>query len=81
MKRCLKEEILINDGDPNIKIEFGEKKFLEAVDLISKDIIEKFGKKKFGILGVARGGLPLLVTISHRINVRRVDIIQVKMAM
>ena len=79
MKRCLKEEKLINDGNPNIKIKFGEKEFLEAVDLISKDITEKFSNKKFGLLGVARGGLPLLVAISHRIDVRRVDVIQVQM--
>ena len=79
MKRCLKEERLINDGDPSIKIKYGEKDFLEAVNLISNDILEKYGDKKFGIIGVARGGLPLLVAVSHRIDVRRVDVVQIQM--
>ena len=79
MKRCLKEERLINDGDPSIKIKYGEKDFLLGVDLISKDIQEKFKDKKFGLIGVARGGLPLLVAVSHRIDVRRVDMVQIQM--
>ncbi len=79
MKRCLRENVLMNDGNPEKKIYYGEKEFLEAVDLISKDIQEKFGNKKFGIIGVARGGLPLLVAVSHRIDARRVDVVQVKM--
>ncbi len=79
MKRCLKKEELINNGDSSKKIKFGEKEFLEAVKLISDDIEDKFKGKKFGIIGVARGGLPLLVAISHRLDIRRVDVIQVKM--
>ena len=39
MKKCLKEDKLLNDGNENIKIKFGEKDFIEAVDLISKDIL------------------------------------------
>ena len=42
MKNCLKEEKLINNGNPNIKIKFGENDFLEAVDLITKDIQKVF---------------------------------------
>ena len=79
MKRCLKKEELINNGDSSKKIKFGEKEFLEAVKLISDDIEDKFKDKKFGIIGVARGGLPLLVAVSHRLDIRRVDVIQVKM--
>ena len=79
MKRCLKKEELINNGDSSKKIKFGEKEFLEAVKLISEDIEDKFKDKKFGIIGVARGGLPLLVAVSHRLDIRRVDVIQVKM--
>ena len=41
--------------------------------------LEKYGDKKFGIIGVARGGLPLLVAVSHRIDVRRVDVVQIQM--
>ena len=81
MKRCLKEDKLINDGNPNIKIKFGEKDFLEAVDLISKDILEKYGKKKgkIGLIGLARVGLPLLVAVSHQTDIRRVNVVQIQM--
>lgn len=79
MKRCLKENKLLNDGNPKIKIKFNEKDFLEAVALISKDIEKNFKNEKFGIIGVARGGLPLAVAISHRIGIRRVDTVQIKM--
>ena len=79
MKRCLKENKLMNNGDPSIKIKFGEKDFLEAVNLISKDIKEKYGNKQFGIIGVARGGVPLAVAVSHRLDIRRMDIVQIKM--
>ena len=79
MKRCLKEERLINDGDSSKKIKYGEKDFLASVDLISKDILDNYKDKKFGLIGVARGGLPLLVAVSHRIDVRRVDVVQIQM--
>ena len=46
MKRCLKEDVLVNNGNPDLKIKFGEKEFLEAVDLISKDILRKYKVKK-----------------------------------
>ena len=45
MRTCLKNDNkLLNDGNPNIKIKFGEKDFLEAVDLITKDIEKKYLK-------------------------------------
>lgn len=81
MKRCLGIDEKINNGDPNIKIKFGEKEFLEAVDLISKDILDKYVKegRKVGFIGLARGGLPLLVAVSHRTGVREVNVVQIKM--
>jgi hypoxanthine-guanine phosphoribosyltransferase len=81
MKRCLKEDKLLNDGNPDIKIKFGEKEFIEAVDLISKDILEKYGDKKdkIGLIGLARGGLPLLVAVSHQTDIRRVNVVQIQM--
>lgn len=79
MKICLGKEGLINDGNPNIKIKFDEKKFLEAVDLISKDIIKKYSNKKIGLIGLARGGLPLLVAVSHRTGIREISVVQIQM--
>jgi hypoxanthine-guanine phosphoribosyltransferase len=80
MKRCLKEDKLINNGDPTKKIRYGEDMFLEAVKLITNDILEKFPNKNYGLIGVARGGLPLLVSVSHRLDIRRIDVVQIKMS-
>lgn len=82
MRICLKNDNkLLNDGNPDIKIKFGEKDFLEAVDLITKDIEKKYLKenKKIGILGIARGGLPLLVAVSHSTGIREINVVQVEM--
>mgnify|MGYP004641734483 FL=1 len=81
MKKCLSKDIIMNNGDPNIKIRFGEKKFLESVDLISKDIENKYLNegKNIGLIGLARGGLPLLVAVSHRTGIRKINVVQIKM--
>lgn len=81
MKRCLGEDKLLNNGDGNIKIKFGEKDFLKAVRLISNDILEKYGdkKEKIGLIGLARGGLPLLVAVSHQTEIRKVNVVQIQL--
>ena len=81
MKKCLSKDIIMNNGDPNIKIRFGEKEFLESVALISKDIENKYLNegKNIGLIGLARGGLPLLVAVSHRTGIRKINVVQIKM--
>lgn len=81
MKRCLGNEVLLNNGNPNIKIKFGENDFLNAVDLISNDIINRYlnSNKTIGLIGLARGGLPLLVAVSHRTDIRKINVVQIKM--
>ena len=81
MKKCLIEEKLVNNGNPDIKIKFNEEDFLKAVEVISRDIEEKYLKKnkKVGLIGLARGGLPLLVAVSHRTGIRNINVVQIKM--
>lgn len=81
MKRCLSEKGLVNGGNPDIKIKFNEENFLTAVELISKDIEKKYTKrnKKIGLIGLARGGVPLLIAVSHRIEIREINVVQIKM--
>lgn len=79
MKRCLQESKLINDGNPDIKIKLGEKEFLKAVNLIADDINKKYKDKRIGLLGLARGALPLLVAVSHRVDIRNINVVQVTM--
>ena len=49
MKKCLKKEELINGGNPDIKIKFGEKDFLKAVNLIADDINKNYSGQKIGL--------------------------------
>lgn len=81
MKVCLGSGKKVNDGDTSIKIKYGEKEFLRAVNLIVDDIIKRYGDKldKIGLLGLARGGLPLLVSVSHKTGIRKINVVQVKM--
>ncbi len=66
----------------NKKINLDYNLYIKACEIISKDILNNFNLKeeKIGILGLARGGLPLLVTISHMIKVRNISIIQAQMS-
>ena len=81
MKLCLGIDKLENNGNESIKIKYGEKEFLKSVDLISKDILKKYKNKldKIGLIGIARGGIPLLVSVSHRIGIRKINVVQIKM--
>lgn len=81
MKICLQEDVLINNGDQNIKIKFNEKMFLHSVMLIADDIKKNydFKNKKIGLIGIARGALPLLVALSHELEIRRIGVIQIQM--
>jgi len=81
MKKCLGCDIKINNGDPNKKIKFEEKDFLKAVELISNDIETNYKNKKnkIGLIGLARGGLPLAVAVSHRVDIRRLNVVQIQM--
>lgn len=62
--------------------QIGEKEFIEAASIIANDIKEKYDIKKenIGILGLARGGLPLLTTLSHLLDKREISIMQIKMS-
>lgn len=81
MKKCLKKDILINDGDTSKKIRFDESMFLDAVKVIATDIMKNYDlkSKKIGLIGIARGALPLLVALSHELEIRSVSVIQVQM--
>ena len=81
MKKCLKEDVLINGGNINKKIRFNEAMFLDAVSEIADDIRKNYDidNKKIGLIGIARGALPLLVALSHELGIRDINVVQVKM--
>ena len=63
-------------------VKFDYDLYIKAVEAICSDIIKNYDIKneKIGILGMARGGLPLLVSVSHGIGIREVSSIQLQMS-
>lgn len=81
MKICLGKNKLLYDGNENIKIKYNEEMFLNAVKLIADDIRKNYDlkNKKICLVGIARGALPLLVALSHELDIREVSVVQIKM--
>ena len=81
MKKCLGKDELLNEGNPDIKIKFDENMFLDAVMKIANDIRANYdlANKKIGLIGIARGALPLLVALSHELDIRDISVVQIKM--
>lgn len=81
MKNSLNEEKYLSNIYDDKKIIFTEDNFLKAVSLIADDIKSKYDldNKKIGLIGIARGALPLLTAVSHYLNMRNVSIIQIQM--
>lgn len=79
MLKSLLNEKLKSD---NKKVIFDYDKYFTAVESICEDIKNNYNvvEEKIGILGMARGGLPLLVSVSHGIGVRNVSVIQTQMS-
>lgn len=79
MKLLSQEEIGFN----NDKFEqMNWDKFEKLCNIIINDIIlNNFHLEKVSLLGIARGGLPLLSYVSHHVKIRELSIIQLKMTM
>ena len=81
MKLCLLDQGILNDGDFSCKIKIDEKMFLKAALLIANDIVNchEIKEKNIGILGIARGAMPLLITIAHYLEIRKISVMQIQM--
>lgn len=56
-------------------------KYWKAIKSICEDIKNKYDTNtNIGILGIARGGLPMLVSISHELGIRNISIVQLQMS-
>lgn len=81
MKKCL----LKNDSklsSTNKELVFDYDCYMNACLEIANSIKEKYNleEEKIGLLGIARGGLPMLATLSHLLGVRDVSTIQLQMS-
>lgn len=81
MKKSLNNKKYLSNIYENKKIVFTENNFLESISLICKDINEKYDlkNKNIGLIGIARGALPLLTAVSHYLDIRNISIIQIQM--
>ena len=66
----------------NKELVFDYECYMKACNKIADFIKAKYDLKKenIGLLGVARGGLPMLTTLSHLLNIREVSTIQLQMS-
>lgn len=78
LKKLSDEKLISIDG----KIKFDYQKYWDAIEKICIDIREKFdlSKEDIGIVAMARGALPMLVSISHELGIRKVSTIQLQMS-
>lgn len=66
----------------NKKVKFDYKAYIQACEIIANDIKEKYKNNlnNIELIGIARGALPMLVTLSHMLNIRNIFIVQTKMS-
>lgn len=66
----------------NKVVKFDYAKYMSACKLIAQDIKDKYDltRNDIELVGIARGGLPMLVTLSHLLDIRRISMIQTQMS-
>ena len=66
----------------NKTIKFNYEQYIDACKIMAKDIQKNYNLKEDDIelIGLARGGLPMLVTLSHMLGIRRISMIQTQMS-
>lgn len=84
----MKEKLIINNENRdclksiNKIVKFDYELYMDACKKIAEDIKASYdiSKDDIELVGMARGGLPLLVTLSHLLGIRKVSMIQTKMS-
>ncbi len=78
MKKVFIKDKSLSNIDDNL---FNYDMYMSACILIANDIKKKYdlSDPSLGFLGIARGGLPLLVTVSQLLGFRNISYIQCKM--
>lgn len=66
----------------NKVVKFNYELYMDACKKIANDIKEHYDitKDDIELVGMARGGLPMLVTLSHLLGIRKISMIQTKMS-
>ena len=79
-KSLLKENKLLLSKDKIIKFDYEH--YIDACKIMAEEIKNNYDLENDDIelIGMARGGLPMLVTLSHMLGIRRVSMIQTQMS-
>ena len=82
MKKCLFDSSSKDLISTNKIIKFDYEHYMDACKKIAEDIRKNYNLEENDIelIGMARGGLPMLVTLSHLLGIRRVSMIQTQMS-
>lgn len=82
MKKCLlneKEKILSSN---NKIVKFNYDNYMYACKRMAEEIKKNYNldEEDIELIGMARGGLPMLVTLSHLLGIRKISMIQTQMS-
>lgn len=82
MKKCLLDEKSRLLKSYNKVVKFDYEHYMDACSAIADEIKNKYNLEENDIelIGMARGGLPLLVTLSHLLGIRKISMIQTQMS-
>lgn len=81
----MKKVFLLNKKlkSPNGYVKFDYDMYWKAIDVISDDIMRQIDNGKYkdiSLVAMARGALPMLVSVSHKIGIRKVSMMQLQMS-
>lgn len=82
MKRCLFDDSKKELISKNKIVLFDYDHYIDACYKMAEDIKSKYdlSNEDIELIGMARGGLPMLVTLSHLLGIRKVSMIQTQMS-
>ena len=82
MKKCLLNEEQKTLKSNNKIVKFDYEHYIDACKVMAEEIKKNYNldENNIELIGMARGGLPMLVTLSHLLGIRKVSMIQTQMS-
>lgn len=82
MKTCLEKTANKKLNSKNKVVKFDYDHYIDACKKMAEDIKKNYdlSNNDVELIGMARGGLPMLVTLSHMLGIRQISIIQTQMS-
>lgn len=80
MKKCLLNETEKLLSSNNKIVKFNYDTYMYACKRMAEEIKNNYNLEDIELIGMARGGLPMLVTLSHLLGIRKISMIQTQMS-